>query len=185
MQTQTLGPGPLATSRLAYGCMRASGTMDGKVRAFGVSNFRPSYLAMIRGACPMPLVVHQVEIHLGRLDAFEDGTLDQCVAEGMTPVAWSPLGRGLLGEGAIETADPRASTWLALRAALGTMAARLGVTPAVLALAWLLRHPARIVPIVGSVRPERIREAARADALELGREDWYTLLLAARGQGLP
>jgi predicted oxidoreductase len=68
---------------------------------------------------------------------------------------------------------------------LDTTARRLGVSRTVLSLAWLLRHPARIVPIVGSVNPDRIRDAATADDLVLSREDWYRLLVAARGQGLP
>src|SRR5205814_5439529 len=72
----------------------------GKVRCFGVSNFRPSLLTALQVACPMPLVVHQVEISLARLDAFTDGTLDQCLIENITPMAWSPLAAGLIGGGA-------------------------------------------------------------------------------------
>jgi predicted oxidoreductase len=53
------------------------------------------------------------------------------------------------------------------------------------ALAWLFNHPAKIMPIIGSIRPERIREAARADELQLTREEWYRLLIAARGEPLP
>jgi len=159
---------------------------QGKVREFGVSNFRPSYLSMIRGACPVPLAVHQVEIHLARLDCLEDGTLDQCLEDGVTPVSWSPLARGLLGDGGRpDPADPRAAGLRALVESLDAMAKRLGVSRAVLSLAWLLRHPAGIVPVVGSTDPARIRDAARADALELGREDWYAILAAARMEALP
>ncbi len=158
----------------------------GKAREFGVSNFRPSMLAMLQRACPMPLVVNQVEIHLARLDPFEDGTLDQCLAEGVTPVSWSPLAGGLLGDGGQPNAnDPRADRLRALLATLDEIAAAHGVSRTVMSLAWLLRHPARIVPIVGSVNPERIRDAMRADDVELSREDWYRILIAARGQGLP
>src|SRR5437870_3537622 len=69
----------------------------GKVRYFGVSNFRPTLVTAIQVACPMPLVVHQVEISLAKLDAFTDGTLDQCMIEKLTPLAWSPLAGGMLG----------------------------------------------------------------------------------------
>ncbi len=159
---------------------------QGKVRAFGVSNFRPSYLSMVRAACPMPLVVNQVEIHLARLDCLEDGTLDQCLELGITPVSWSPLAGGLLGDGGVaQAADPRAAGLRVLLDVLDATAKRLGVSRTVLSLAWLLRHPAGIVPVVGSTDPARIRDAVRADALELSREDWYTILVAARGQGLP
>jgi predicted oxidoreductase len=159
---------------------------QGKVREFGVSNFRPSLLSAVQQACPTPLVVNQVEIHLGRLDCLEDGTLDQCLQAGITPVSWSPLAGGLLGDGGTVPADhPRAAILRGLLEVLDTLARTLGVSRTVLALAWLLKHPARIIPIVGSVNPARIRDAATADDLELSREDWYTILTAARGQGLP
>jgi len=159
---------------------------QGKVLAFGVSNFRPSLLSMVQRACPMPLVVNQVETHLARLDCFEDGTLDQCLEQDVTPVAWSPLAGGLLGDGGTPKPDePHAARQRALLEVLDATARRLGISRTVLSLAWLLRHPARIVPIVGSVNPDRIRDAATADDLVLSREDWYRLLVAARGQGLP
>jgi predicted oxidoreductase len=158
----------------------------GKVLHFGVSNFRPSLLTALQRACPMPLAVNQVEIHPGRLDVFEDGTLDQCLAESITPVSWSPLAGGLFGDGG--TVDPNHSRAEGLRALLATLdevAARHGVGRTVITLAWLLRHPAHIVPIVGSANPARIRDAVKADTVEMSREDWYTILTAARMQGLP
>ena len=159
---------------------------QGKVREFGVSNFRPSLLAALQRACPMRLHVNQVEIHLARLDGLEDGTLDQCLAERVTPVSWSPLAGGLLGDGGAPAHDhPRGHILRSLLGTLDGIAARLGVSRTVLSLAWLLRHPAGIIPIVGSTDPRRIRDAVRADSLQLSREDWYTILVAARGQGLP
>ena len=159
---------------------------QGKVREFGVSNFRPSYLSMVRSACPMPLVVNQVEIHLARLDCLEDGTLDQCIEDGITPVSWSPLGGGLLGDGSqVDPRDPRAPGLRALLDLLDVKARQCGVSRAVLSLAWLLRHPSRIIPIVGSIRPARIQDAVRAESLELSREDWYSILVAARMRALP
>jgi predicted oxidoreductase len=159
---------------------------QGKVLEFGVSNFRPSLLAAVQRACPMPLVVNQVEIHLGRLDCLEDGTLDQCLEQGITPLSWSPLAGGLLGAGGRPAhGDPRAAGLRSLLDALDARSRQLGVSRAVLSLAWLLKHPARVVPIVGSTSPARIQDATRADELELSREDWYAILLAARGQALP
>jgi predicted oxidoreductase len=159
---------------------------QGKVREFGVSNFRPSLLSMIQRACPMPLVVNQVEIHLGRLDCFEDGTLDQCLLEGITPTSWSPLARGLLGDGgAVNPNDPRAVGLDALLGVLDTKAREYAVGRAALSLAWLLKHPARIIPVVGSIDPARIQDMVKADSIELSREDWYSILVAARMQALP
>ncbi len=157
----------------------------GKVREFGVSNFRPSQLAMLASVCPMPLVANQIEVHPARLAPFEDGTLDQCLERGITPVAWSPLAGGWLGDGGEAPAGPHARAHHALLDELDATAHRHGVSRTVVVLAWLLRHPARIIPLVGSVEPARIRDATRADALELTREEWYRILVAARGEGLP
>jgi len=159
---------------------------QGKVREFGVSNFSPSFVTALQSACPFPLVVNQVEVHLARLDCFYDGTLDQCHAARMTPLAWSPLGGGVLGDGTtVDPAHPRAAVLTALQKTMDEIAGKYGVSRSVLALAWLLKHPAGIVPIVGTVKPDRIRELAEADAVEISREDWYRLLVAARGEALP
>lgn len=158
----------------------------GKVRYFGVSNFRPMLVTALQVACPMPLVVHQVEISLAKLDAFTDGTLDQCLIEGMTPMAWSPLAGGLIGGGASQLLPSqqayRPEKFLPV---LDAVARARGASRAAVALAWLLKHPSHIVPVIGSTVPERIREAAKADELELTREEWYRLLVAARGEALP
>jgi predicted oxidoreductase len=154
---------------------------EGKVRFFGVSNFSPSFVTTLQAGLPFPIAVNQVEIHLGRLDCFTDGTLDQCLRDDITPLAWSPLGGGFLGTGATSD-DPKK---LRIQTAVDAMAAKYGVSRTVMSLAWLLKHPSKIVPIVGSAKPENIRDAAKADEVELTREDWYTLLLAARGEALP
>lgn len=159
---------------------------EGKVREFGVSNFLPSQVAALQKACPMPLIVNQVEISLARLACLYDGTLDQCLAENLTPLAWSPLGGGVLGSGYVaRPQDTRRARLQPLLVALDEIASERGTTRTVVALAWLLKHPSNIVPIVGSVQPERIREAVQADALELSREEWYRLLVLARGEPLP
>ena len=158
----------------------------GKVREFGVSNFKPSQVVALQGACPMRLLVNQVEISLANLAALEDGTLDQCLAQRITPMAWSPLAGGKLADGprrilpAQEAYRPEATL-----AAVDALAKARGASRTVVALAWLLRHPARIMPIVGSTDAGRIREAAQADAFDLSREEWYRLLEAARGEKLP
>jgi predicted oxidoreductase len=157
-----------------------------KVREFGVSNFSPSFVSALQKACPFPLIVNQVEIHLGQLDSLYDGTLDQCLAETMTPLAWSPLGGGYLAAGgSVEWRNPRRKVLRGLLAVMDEIAARLQISRTVLALAWLLRHPSRIIPIVGTTDPARIRESAKADDVDLSREDWYRLLVAARGEKLP
>ncbi len=159
---------------------------SGKVREFGVSNFLTSQVTLLRQACARPLLVNQVEISLLQLDALRSGLLDQCQAQKITPLAWSPLGAGLLGEGAVSLLPAqKAYRPAAVVAVLDKISLARGVSRTAVALAWLLRHPAGIVPIIGSTQPERIRTAATATALELTREEWYLLLEAALGERLP
>jgi len=159
---------------------------SGKVREFGVSNFRPSQVALLQRACAFPLVTHQVEVSLIHTAAMEDGTLDQCLSEGLTPTAWSPLGRGVLGDGSLDGASESHSARVTrLREALDEIGQRLGLDRACTAIAWVARHPSRPVPVIGSVNPERIRSMARASEVEMSRDDWYRLLVASRGERLP
>ena len=158
----------------------------GKVRCFGVSNFRPTLVTALQAACPMPLIVNQVEISLAKLDCLADGTLDQCLTAQITPLAWSPLGGGLLGDGAKSILPSLQGFQPAgIVKALEEIAKARGVSRTVVALAWLLKHPSRMIPILGSTDPQRIRDATRAAELDLTREEWYRLLLAARGAPLP
>ncbi|MEQ1861581.1 MAG: aldo/keto reductase [Chthoniobacteraceae bacterium] len=158
----------------------------GKVRWFGVSNFAPSQVELLQSAWREPLLVNQVEISLCQLAPFSDGTLDQCQRQHVAPLAWSPLGGGLLADGASDILGHQKDYRVAeLVVALDEIARAHGATREAIALAWLLRHPAGIVPIVGSARPERIRAAVRACEIVLTREQWYRLFTAARHEPLP
>ncbi|HEY8668396.1 MAG TPA: aldo/keto reductase [Tepidisphaeraceae bacterium] len=162
---------------------------QGKVREFGVSNFSPSQVAALQKHLPpplLPLAVNQVEIHPLRLDCFFDGTLDQCIAETITPLSWSPLAGGIVADGG--TIDPKHPNHAPLSNLLNVLdetAAKYDVGRTVISLAWLLKHPAKIIPIIGATKPENIRQATRADAVDLSREDWYRILVAARMKPLP
>lgn len=146
---------------------------SGKVRHFGVSNFSPSQFALL--ASRTPLLTNQLEASLLHTAPLFDGSFDQCLQAGILPMVWSPLAGGRLLQPA---AHP------ALHAALQQMAAELAVTPATLALAWLLRHPARPIPISGSRRLSSLDEAAAACRLQLERQHWFALLEAAHGHYL-
>ncbi len=159
---------------------------SGKAREFGVSNFRPHQVEALQKACPMPLLVNQIEISLARLNPFEDGTLDQCVSSRITPLAWSPLGGGSLGTAhKANEPGPHHTVLYPLISALDEIGRERGVSRTTIALAWLLRHPSGIVPIVGSTNPARIAEAVAATNLTLSRDEWYRLIEAARGDRLP
>lgn len=159
---------------------------EGKVRAFGVSNFLPSQARLLQQACPMPLVVNQVEIHLMRLEPFQDGTLDQCLADTITPLAWSPLAGGrLVDANPIELHTQGHAHRIHVREVLDQVAREMEVSRTVVALSWLLKHPAGIIPIVGSTRIDRLDEALRALEVSMSREQWYRLLEVSHGGRLP
>jgi predicted oxidoreductase len=161
----------------------------GKVRYFGISNFRPSLVAAVQSRLPFPLVSNQVEIHFLRLDCFEDGTLDQCLEKKMTPLAWSPLAGGRLGaalddERSLPESEHDVAAVARLKIILREVANAYSTTPLVILLAWQMRHPSKIIPIFGSIRPELIKEAAKAADITLDRDNWYRILRAARGKKL-
>ena len=154
---------------------------QGKVRHFGVSNFTPSQLALLQSRWREPLVCNQIEVHPLRLSPLEDGTLDYLYRQRVTPTAWSPLAGGRLGALRPRGGGARAR----LLRTLDSEAKHHGISRSSVVLAWLLRHPAGILPVIGSRQPERIRDAVAADEVELSREAWYRIYLAARAKALP
>ena len=158
----------------------------GKVREFAVSNFLPSMVSALQAHLSFPIIGNQVEVHLGRLDCFVDDTLDQCIEKNITPLSWSPLAGGWLGEGrTLDPKDPKTEARQKVIEALDATAAAHHVSRTVIAIAWLLKHPSKIIPIIGSNNPNHIRDAVKADEIDLTREEWYRILLAARGKPLP
>ena len=161
----------------------------GLIRSVGVSNYYPEQVRALQRYLDTPLRSNQIEISLIRLDPLYegidggDGTLDQCMAMGMTPLAWAPLGGGGILRGDRRGVDPARQE--RVRAALAEIGPIYGATPAQMALAWLLAHPAGILPLVGSTNPGHIREAAEAAKLTVSREHWYRLWVAARGNPVP
>lgn len=153
----------------------------GKVRYFGVSNFSSSQTALLQSRLSMPLVCNQIEVHPLRLSPFEDGTLDTLLEHRITPTSWSPIAAGRLGDPPVDSSDAPAR----LLRTLDAEAAEHGVSRVAMILAWLMKHPSGILPIVGSRQPARIRDALAADRVDLSREAWYRILLAARGKPLP
>lgn len=150
----------------------------GKIRTLGVSNFTAAQVAALNHFLDHKLVATQPEISPLRIDCFENGELDQAMQLGLTPLAWSPLGGGRL-------ASPAGERALQVAAALDAVAGKAGVSRSVAAYSWLMAHPAGIIPIIGSQNAERIAEGAAALTVRWTREDWYAVLVAARGEALP
>lgn len=155
---------------------------NGRIRHYGVSNFSPSQVRLLRAQCSRPLLVNQVEINIHNIDALVDGTLDQCQQKKITPQAWCPLGGVAYPAwgSTFSEADERR-----IQAELARQSAAYETEPSQIMLAWLLAHPAGIVPIVGTTRPERIRDAVRSLGIDYSREDWYRLLEARNGREVP
>ena len=159
---------------------------QGKVREFGLSNAGAAQFYLLQRACPMKLIVNQVEISLMKLDFFRNGTAEQCMHDKVTPLAWSPLAGGrLCFTGAIDLNEPGHAKRIQLRDAIDLVARERDVSRAVVVLAWLLRHPSGIVPLVGSSDPQNIREMVKAVDLQLTRDEWYSLMEGAVGERLP
>ena len=151
---------------------------SGKVRAFGVSNFTTAQIATLAQFSSVPIVSTQPELSALRIDTVENGELDQAIAMDMAVLAWSPLGGGRI-------ADPQSQREQAVAAALSGVAAAHGVSRTAAAYSWIMAHPARPIPIIGSQNPARIAEAADAYKIEWTRADWYAVFVAARGVPLP
>ena len=149
---------------------------EGKVAHWGASNHRPRQFALLHQR--HPLVTHQVELSTLMMDALDDGSLDQAQQLGLRPMIWSPLGGGRL----FREDDAQA---VRVREAMQPIAARLGISLATLAYAWILRHPSRPHPITGSGRIEGLREAVAAVDMRLDAEDWYAIWVASKGHGVP
>jgi predicted oxidoreductase len=151
----------------AFGVLRKKG----KVRHFGVSNFTPTQFEMLQSYLPFPLVTNQLEISLTHHEPLFDGSLDVLMKHRVCAMAWSPLGGGkIIKEGSQE---------------LFNKASRYGATETQLSIAWLLRHPSIIFPVIGTSKPERITESAKAIDIHLDIQDWFEMLLVVQGKEMP
>ncbi|HBH24766.1 MAG TPA: oxidoreductase [Cytophagales bacterium] len=148
---------------------------DGKVKYFGVSNFSVRQFEMLQSFIPFQLVTNQIEISPFALDSFTNGDLDYCIEHNRKPMAWSPLGGGKL----FQSGDSE------FFRVLNLLCDRYDCTQDQLVFAWLIKHPASILPITGTTKADRIVAAARAVGIQLTREDWFRFYVAARGEDVP
>jgi len=152
---------------------------QGKVLNFGVSNFTPGQFEMLASYTEDKLVTNQVEISPYCLEHFENGNIDYFIKERIKPMAWSPLAWGKL-------LIPSDSKGERIRRVIEEIAAELNVHPVEnIIYSWLLNHPATIMPIVGTGKIERIKEAVEAMNIEMSLEQWYKIYNASTGTELP
>ena len=168
---------------------------QGKIRGVGVSNQTPGQMEILGAALPMPIITNQLQLsilHAGMIRAgihanmagpeavdHDGGVLDYCRLKHITIQAWSPFQYGFF-EGTF-LGNPMFPD---LNTVLEHLAARYQVSSAAIATAWILRHPARIQPVIGTTNPDRVMEIAAAAEVTLSREEWYEIYLKA-GNTLP
>ncbi|QBG36857.1 aldo/keto reductase [Litorilituus sediminis] len=155
---------------------------SGKVKHFGVSNFKPSQVTLLQSAMDEPLLVNQIEINIHNISSLLDGTLDQCQQLGITPIAWCPLGGVAYPAwgNTFTAADEKR-----ISVEINRQAEKYQCQAWQVILAWLLKHPANISPIIGSTTPERIQAATESLTIEYSHQDWYHLLEARNGYPQP
>ncbi|MFC0470433.1 aldo/keto reductase family oxidoreductase [Halalkalibacter kiskunsagensis] len=168
---------------------------SGKVRHFGVSNQHPMQIKLLKKYLKEDLIVNQLQLsimHTPMIDAGvnvnmqndasvvrDSGILEYCRLHDITIQAWSPFQYGMIN-GVFVGNDQ----FPEVNAKLQELAEKKGVTDSAIAIAWILRHPAKIQPVVGTMNPERLKDIAQASEIQLTREEWYELYRAA-GNKLP
>ncbi|MCU0816557.1 MAG: aldo/keto reductase [Cypionkella sp.] len=167
-------PDPLMDACETGACLDAL-VASGKVRAVGVSNFRPWDFTLLQSAMKTRLATNQIEISLACHAPFTNGDIAFHQERGIAPMAWSPLAGGALLSGA-ETP---------LRDALHRIGAAQGADWSAVAIAWLLRHPARIIPVLGTNSLARIAQISDALKVEMDRQTWFELYTHALGHEVP
>ena len=169
---------------------------SGKVRHFGVSNVTPGQLELLKKYVKQPLVFNQLQFSLDQSQLIDgglylnnlktdrsinrdNGVLDYCRLNDITIQAWSPLQFGMFGGCFVDHPD-----FLELNKELGELGEKYGVTKTAIAIAWILRHPAKMQAIAGTMNPQHLKELCAAANVELTHQEWYKLYLAS-GKFLP
>jgi predicted oxidoreductase len=170
---------------------------SGKVRKFGVSNMQQHQMAYLQSALDAPLVCNQLEISLSQLawldngiehntqlatTNFDAGTLEYCQLNNVQIQAWGSMSNGLFSGRKLSNEAPHIHQTVQL---VTTLANQYNTAPEAIILAFIMRHPANIQPVIGTTDIKRIKACQKACDLNLSREDWYSLYVSARGQTLP
>jgi predicted oxidoreductase len=170
-------PDPLMDADEAAAALEAL-VRAGKTLHVGVSNHTPAQVDLLQSRLGVPLVTNQIELSVSHTAPLFDGTLDQAQLRRAAPMAWSPLGGGSL----FARSTPQGER---VGQALDRAAAAVGAEPAQVALAWLLRHPSRPVPVLGTSRIDRLRRLVAAERVQLDRQTWFEILEASVGHEVP
>lgn len=172
---------------------------EGLIKALGVSNMNRDQIELIRLYTGHRVIANQLELSLhkhqfvssfvgfnnssGAGTDFPIGTLEYCMLNDITLQAWSPLAKGMYS--GRQLTEPVSPEVIHTQEIVARMAGELGVPREAVVLAWVMRHPARIEPVIGTTDPLRIRNCMQARGVELTRDQWYELLVSARGERMP
>ena len=151
---------------------------SGKVRYFGVSNFTPQQTTTLQSYLEQPLVTNQIEISVNCLEHFDNGNMDYLLEKRLHPMAWSPLAGGKLFSAANKDRMP-------LLEVIHALANQKETDIATIMYAWLLKHPVGIMPIVGSGKIARIKDAVHAQSVQLTDQEWFKIYQATLGHEVP
>ncbi|RLD28536.1 MAG: aldo/keto reductase [Bacteroidetes bacterium] len=147
---------------------------EGKIKDFGVSNFTPSQGDLI--SSEVPITINQIEFSVTNHSAMYDGVLDQIIIKNIVPMAWSPLGN------VFKQATEQTNR---IHIQLEDLKTKYNATKDELLLAWILKHPAQIHPVIGTTNNTRITNANKALTIDLELEDWFLVLKASQGHKVP
>tara|TARA_R110002074_G_scaffold67060_7_gene158190 strand:- start:1376 stop:2242 length:867 start_codon:yes stop_codon:yes gene_type:complete len=147
---------------------------QGKILDFGVSNFTPSQVNLINSKTPIS--VNQIEFSLTQHTAMHNGALDQLLQQEILPMSWSPLGTYFKEQNKANTR---------INKVLDNLTNKYNATEDQVLLAWVLKHPSRVSPVIGTTNKTRIENAVKALKIDLELEDWFTLLVEYQGHKIP
>jgi predicted oxidoreductase len=146
---------------------------QGKVLQFGVSNFLPQQVETLKNY--VEIIYNQIELSIVHLKPFTDGTLDNCLQNNIRPMAWSPLGGGILSE----DEHPR---FRIIFSTAHELAEKYHTGMNQILISFLLKHPTNILPVVGTTKMERLLQVKEASTIMLENEDWFKLWTASTGE---
>ena len=147
---------------------------EGKIKSFGVSNFTPSQTQLVQTQATVSY--NQIEFSITAHDALFNGSLDHMMEHHITPMCWSPLG---------DTYRNKTDQTYRIHEVLTTLSQKYNATKDQLLLAWILKHPAGILPVIGTTNEERIAHAAQVPQISLSEIDWFQLLVTSQGHKVP
>ena len=149
---------------------------QGKILQFGVSNFLPHHVNALRRF--VEIDYNQVEISIIHTAPFLNGVLDNCLEHHIIPMAWAPLGGGLFN-------DDSSPHFRRIVSSANELAEKYSTGINQILVAFLLKHPSKIIPVIGTTKVERLLQAKEANTIFLSREDWFKLWTAVIGEDIP